>query len=46
MYIIDFFHEAPLLASILTLSYLIIWGVFIYMIVKMFMKNNKKQNRL
>lgn len=36
MSIIDFFHEAPALAILLTLGYASLWGVFIYMFVRLY----------
>ena len=38
MGIIDFFRDSPVLATILTLAYIIICGVFIYMFVRMYQK--------
>ena len=32
---LDFFREAPVLATLLTLGYLALWGAFIYMLVRM-----------
>ena len=36
MSIIDLFHNFPVLAIFLTLAYAALWGVFIYMFVKMY----------
>lgn len=38
MSITGFFRDAPVLATLLTLAYAAIWGVFIYMMVKMYRK--------
>ena len=38
MSITDFFREAPVLATILTLAYAAILGVFTYMFVQMYRK--------
>lgn len=38
MSITEFFHDAPVLATLLALAYAFIWGVFIYLLVKMYRK--------
>ena len=38
MSIIEFYHEAPLLATLITLGYIAVFGVFIYMMVRMYKK--------
>ena len=38
MTFIYFFHDSPILATILTLVYLSLWGAFIYMLVRMYRK--------
>lgn len=38
MSITDFFHDAPVLATILTLAYAAIWGLFIYMMYQLYKK--------
>ena len=38
MSITYFFHNAPVLATILTLTYIVLWGVFLYMLYKMYKK--------
>lgn len=34
----DFFHNAPVLATILTLTYIVLWGMFLYMLYMMYKK--------
>ena len=36
MSITDFFHDAPVLATILTLAYAAIWCVFIYIMFQLY----------
>lgn len=36
MIFIDFFHDAPILATILTLVYVALWALFIYMLIRMY----------
>ena len=38
MSFIDFFHDAPILATILTLVYVALWALFIYMLFRMYKK--------
>ena len=38
MSITDFFHNAPVLATIIALAYFAIWGVFIYMMYQLYKK--------
>ena len=38
MNIIDFFHDAPVLATLITLVYAAIWGVFVYILIRMYKK--------
>ena len=38
MNIIDFFHDAPILATTLTLVYVALWALFIYMLFRMYKK--------
>lgn len=36
MSITDFFHDSPVLATILTVAYVILIGIFIYMLIRMY----------
>ena len=36
--IVDFFRDAPVLATVLTLAYTVIVGLFVYMLVRMYRK--------
>jgi len=36
MTITEFFHAAPVLATILTLAYAALWGMFIHVLFKMY----------
>lgn len=36
--IVEFFRNAPVLASILCLTYVVLWGLFIYMMIRMYRK--------
>ena len=38
MNITDFYHEAPVLATILTLAYAVVMVVFAYMLIRMYRK--------
>lgn len=38
MSITQFFNDAPVLATILTLAYAAIWGLFIYMMYQLYKK--------
>lgn len=38
MSFIEFYTDAPILATILTLVYVALWVVFIYMLVRMYKK--------
>lgn len=38
MSITEFFREAPVLATLITLGYLALMGVFVYVIVRMYRK--------
>ena len=38
MSIIEFYHDAPILATILTLVYVALWAVFIYILIRMYKK--------
>lgn len=38
MSILEFYTNAPVLATILTLAYAALWAIFIYMLVKMYNK--------
>ena len=38
MSFIDFFHDAPVLATIATLAYAVIVGVFVYILIRMYKK--------
>lgn len=38
MNITDFYNEAPLLASVLTLAYAVVVGAFVYIMVRMYKK--------
>ena len=38
MNIINFFHNAPVLATLITLVYAAIWGVFVYILIRMYKK--------
>ena len=38
MNIINFFHNAPVLATLITLVYATIWGVFVYILIRMYKK--------
>lgn len=38
MNIIDFFHDAPVLATIISLAYVVIVGVFVYILIQMYKK--------
>jgi hypothetical protein len=38
MNIAEFFHDAPMLATFITLAYAAIWGVFFYILIRMYKK--------
>ena len=38
MTFIDFFHDSPILATVLTLVYVTLWAVFLYMLFQMYKK--------
>ena len=38
MNITEFFYDAPVLATIITLAYAAIWGVFLYIMFRMYKK--------
>ena len=38
MSLTDFFHDAPVFATIITLAYVAIVGVFVYILIKMYKK--------
>ncbi len=38
MNITDFYNEAPLLATVLTLAYAVVVGAFVYIMVRMYKK--------
>ena len=38
MNIIDFFQDAPVLATIISLAYVVIVGVFVYILIQMYKK--------
>lgn len=35
---LEFFHDSPILATILTLVYVVLWVVFVYMLIRMYKK--------
>jgi len=39
MSLLEFYTDTPILATILTMVYMVLWALFIYMLIRMFKKH-------